>query len=89
MGIKKMLHNQVLVTSVEREETTTGGIILTKEITKGQKPALVLAVSTGAVLMVSTGDRVFLDWSKSMPVDVDGEAAAIIDVEHIKAILGE
>ena len=39
--------------------------------------------------MVSTGDRVFLDWSKSMPVDVDGEAAAIIDVEHIKAILGE
>ena len=84
-----MLHNQVLVTSVEREETTSGGIILTKEITKGQKPALVLAVSTGAILCVSTGDRVFLDWSKSMPVDIDGEAAAIIDVEHIKAIIGE
>jgi len=87
MGIKKMLHNQVLVTAVEREETTTGGIILTKEITKGQKPALVLAVSVGAICTVATGDRVFLDWSKSMPVDIDGEAAAIIDVEFIKAIM--
>ena len=48
---------------------------------------MVLAVSFGAVGPVMTGDRVFLDWSKSMPVDFDGNAAAIIDVEHIKAVI--
>jgi len=34
-----------------------------------------------------SGQRVFLDWSKSMPVNVDGKAAVIIDAEHIKAII--
>ena len=83
----KMLHSQVLVTSTQKEETTTGGIILTADTTKGSKPALVLAVSTGALGDVMTGDRVLLDWSKSMPVDFDGNAAAIIDVENIKAVI--
>jgi len=36
-----------------------------------------------------SGQRVFLDWSKSMPVNVDGKAAVIIDAEHIKAIISE
>jgi co-chaperonin GroES (HSP10) len=83
----KMLHNHVLVTAAEKEETTAGGIILTADTTKGSKPALVLDVSGGALGKVMSGDRVFLDWSKAMPVDYDGNAAAIIDVEHIKAVI--
>jgi co-chaperonin GroES (HSP10) len=74
----KMLHNEVLVTATEKEETTAGGIILTGDTTKGSKPALVLEIS---------GDRVFLDWTKVMPIDYDGTAAGIIDVEHIKAVI--
>ena len=35
------------------------------------------------------GQRVFLDWSKAMAVNVDGNAAVIIDAEHIKAVIGE
>ena len=85
----KMLHNQVLVTSTEEDKTSAGGIILTADTTKGSKPALVLAVNDQIESeWVKAGDRVFLDWTKTMPVDVDGKAAAIIDAEHIKAVLG-
>ena len=83
----KMLHNQVLVTQAEKEETTAGGIILTADTTKGSKPGVVLAASTDALSFVEPGNRVFLDWNKAMPVDVDGSAAAIIDVEFVKAAI--
>ena len=51
--------------------------------------ALVLAVSTSALDKVKTGDRVFVDWPEAMPVNVEGNAAAIIDADHIKAIISE
>jgi co-chaperonin GroES (HSP10) len=85
----KMLGNNVLVTEVQKEATTAGGIILTESIDKGSKPALVLSVGNGALGRVLTGNRVFLDWSKSMPVNVEGKAAAIIDCDHIKAVISE
>ena len=85
----KMLGNNVLIAEVEKEETTASGIILTEAIDKGSKPGLVLAVSNAALSRVMSGNRVFLDWSKSMPVNVDGNAAVIIDAEHIKAIISE
>ena len=85
----KMLGNNVLVTEVQKENESAGGIILTGETDKGSKPGLVLAVSTGALDKVMTGNRVFLDWSKSMPVNVDGNAAVIIDADHIKAIISD
>ncbi len=86
MGIK-MLGSQVLVTAVEKEQTTAGGIILTGDTTKGSKPGLVLSVGPLAIDRVESGQRVFLDWNKAMPVDFEGEAAAIIDVEWIKAVV--
>ena len=85
----KMLGNNVLVSEVQKEATTASGIILTEAIDKGSKPGLVLAVSTEALGPLMSGNRVFLDWSKSMPVNVDGKAAVIIDAEHIKAIITE
>ena len=85
----KMLGNNVLVTEVQKESQSAGGIILTENIDNASKPGLVLAVSTGALSKVMTGQRVFLDWSKSMAVNVDGNAAVIIDADHIKAVIGE
>lgn len=85
----KMLGNNVLVTEVQKENESAGGIILTDSIDKGSKPALVLSVGIGALHKVMSGNRVFLDWSKSMPVNVEGKAAAIIDSEFIKAIISE
>ena len=86
MGIK-MLGSKVLVTAVEKEQTTSGGIILTADTTKGSKPGLVLAVGPLAIDQVQSGQRVFLDWNKAMPVDYEGEAAAIIDLDWIKAVI--
>jgi len=85
----KMLGNNVLIAEVEKEEKTASGIILTEAIDKGSKPGLVLAVSNAALSKVMTGNRVFLDWSKSMPVTIEGQGAVIIDAEHIKAIISE
>ena len=81
-----MLGNNVLVTEVQKEATTTSGIILTGDTTKGSKPGLVLMVGPEATHL-EKGQRVFLDWSKGMPVDVDGNGAIIIDMEYIKAVL--
>jgi co-chaperonin GroES (HSP10) len=86
MGIK-MLGSKVLVTAVEKEQTTSGGIILTADTTKGSKPGLVLAVGPLAIDEVQSGQRVFLDWNNAMPVDYEGEAAAIIDLDWIKAVI--
>jgi len=85
----KMIGNNVLITEVQKDNTSAGGIILTDTVDKASKPGLVLAVSTPALGPIMSGQRVFLDWSKSMPVNVDGKAAVIIDAEHIKAIISE
>lgn len=81
-----MLGTNVLVTETEKEESSAGGIILTESITKGSKPALVLAVGP-EVENIEKGDRVFLKWDEALPVDVKGNGGAIIDVQHIKAVL--
>lgn len=85
----KLLRNNVLVTEIEKEETTVGGIILSSgtELDKGQQPGLVLAVGGDASPHIETGKRIFLDWSQSMPVTVDGKAAVIISDEFIKAVI--
>jgi len=82
----KMIGTNVLVTETAKEDTTAGGIILTADTTKGSKPALVLLVGPD-VVDVAKGDRVYLDWPNAMPVDIEGKAGAIIDMEHIKAVV--
>jgi|TARA_B110000977_G_C10591266_1_gene304457 co-chaperonin GroES (HSP10) len=82
----KMIGSNILVTETEKENTTSGGIILTGDTSKGAKPALVLMVGPEAT-HIKKGTAVFLDWTKAMPVDVEGNAAAIIDMEHIKAVM--
>mgnify|MGYP003642195033 FL=1 len=82
----KMIGRNVLVTEVQKEETTLGGIILTTDISRASKPALVLEVGPEATHL-NKGERVFLDWTKAMAIDVDGNSGSIIDMEHIKAVL--
>jgi co-chaperonin GroES (HSP10) len=87
----KMLQGYVLVTEVEKEATTAGGIILTdpSKLDKATQPALVLAISPEVeeTATVSIGDQVYLNWPSAQPVTIDGKKAAIIHFEHIKAIL--
>ena len=82
----KVLHNNVLVTQAEVEEKTAGGIILSGDVTSGNKPAIVIAVGD-AVEDIKPKNKVFLDWSKSMPVEIDGLKCAVIDEFDIKLIV--
>ena len=84
-----MLADNVLVTEVPTEEESSGGIILTESIDNANKPGLVLSVGSGANGRLKRGQRVFLNWSKAMPVNVDGNAAVIIKSKHVRAIIGE
>ena len=85
----KMLSDNVLITEVPIEEKSSGGIILTESIDNASKPGLVLSVGSGANAQLKRGQRVFLDWSKSMPVNVEGNAAVIVHSEHVRAIISE
>jgi co-chaperonin GroES (HSP10) len=85
----KMLADNVLIAEVVEDKQTAGGIILTESIDKASKPGLVLSVGSGANGQLKRGQRVFLDWSKSMPVNVEGNAAVIVHSEHVRAIIGE
>ena len=83
----KMLQDNVLLAEVAKEETTSGGIILSgAQVSKASQPGLVLAVGPDAV-GIEQGDRVFLEWSKSMPIDHDMKAAVIVSAQYIKAVL--
>ena len=86
----QMLHRNVLVAATEQENTTAGGIILTGDIDKAIKPGVVLSVSTSVAVShpeLHSGAEVYLEWKESMPITVKGKKAAIIHVDHIKAVL--
>jgi len=87
----KMLQGYVLVTEVEKETTTAGGILLTSDtkLDKATQPGLVLVVSPEVqeTDTINVGDEVYLTWTESQPVNVDGKKAAIVHYSHIKAVL--
>lgn len=84
----KVRLDYVLVAETAKEEKTAGGIILSADtqLDKASKPGVVLAYGP-TVDGLFTGDRVYLDWAKSMPVNVDGKAAVLIKQEYIKAYI--
>jgi len=84
----EMLGDQVLIAAVKKEEKTAGGIILSADVKKNaSEPGVVLSVGSAANGKLKAGDKVFLDWNESLPVEIEGQQAVIISSEHIKAIL--
>ena len=86
----RVLGNNVLVTQAEAETTTAGGIILQNDISSGNKPAVVISYGNGeevTKLQLVVENKVFLDWSKAMPVELDGLKCAVMDCHHIKLIV--
>jgi co-chaperonin GroES (HSP10) len=81
-----IIGKNVLVTSVEAKKETASGIILATDTATGQKPAKVLGVGRGCI-SVCAGDVVYLDWTKTMPVEIDGMKCAVVDEEFVKLIL--
>ena len=86
----RMLHNNVLVAEAQKESTTAGGIILTGDIDKAVKPAVVLGVSVAVANAhpeLTIGTEVYINWKESMPITIKNEKAAIINIDHVKVIL--
>lgn len=81
----KVLHDNVLVTEDKKENTTESGLIIQGSITTGHKPAVVIAVGDDVPLVPKA--RVYLDWSKSMPVELDGLKCAVVKYEDIKIVV--
>jgi len=84
-----VLHDNVLVTEDSQKETTTeSGLILSRDVSTGHKPAIVIAVGEDVpLLFLRPKSKVYLDWSKSMPVELDGLKCAIVKYEDVKLIV--
>tara|TARA_R110002074_G_scaffold161866_1_gene320218 strand:+ start:740 stop:1015 length:276 start_codon:yes stop_codon:yes gene_type:complete len=88
----KMLHNNVLIAEKDEgvDNVTAGGIILTADIDKAIKPGVVISCSlavANAFPELSSGSEVYLDWKEAMAITVQGKKGAIVDVQHIRAIV--
>jgi co-chaperonin GroES (HSP10) len=83
----KVLHDNVLVTQDDTKETTTAsGILLSAESTTGHRPAIVIAVGDG-ITEIKAGDKVYLDWTKGMPVELDGVKCAVVEYKEIRLVM--
>lgn len=81
------LGTKVYIGEVKTEKKTASGIILEgANSIRETKFADVLAVGYD-VKKVRVGNRIVLDWSKCYPVKVQDIERAIIDEEHILAIV--
>ena len=81
------LGTKLYVAEVKKERKTDSGIILdgassTKETAAGH----VLAVGD-EVKQVKVDDKIYLDWSKTKLVVVDGQQRVILDEEDVLAII--
>jgi|TARA_R110000868_G_scaffold387199_1_gene655719 co-chaperonin GroES (HSP10) len=84
----QMLGDQVLVAAAPKEEKKVGSIILSADVKQtSSEPGIVLAVGPDCDKALEKGVTVFMDWNKSLPVSIGGQAAVIISNEHIKAVI--
>ena len=91
----KPLHDRVIVSRIEEQETTKGGIIIPD--TAKEKPAegKIVAVGDGKTLengekqalVVKVGDRVLFGKYAGTEVNIDGEEHLIMREEDIIAIV--
>jgi len=82
------LHDKVLIAEGKKDTTTESGIILDGRGLGNTTPGVVLAVGPD-VNEVKEGDTVYIDWSKSSPVNIDGAQRVMISESEIIAVLEE
>jgi|TARA_B110000977_G_scaffold82594_1_gene110391 co-chaperonin GroES (HSP10) len=84
----QMLGDQVLVEAAPKEERKAGSIILSADVKQtSSEPGVVVAAGPDADQALVKGATVYMDWNKSLPVNIGGNAAVIISNEHIKAVI--
>ena len=90
------LADRVVIKTVEAEETTKSGIILTGSAKEKPQVAEVLAVGPGGMvdgkevtMTVKVGDKVLTSKDSGTDVKVDGEECTIVRQSDILAIVEE
>ena len=90
----QMLADRVVIKTVEVEETTKGGLILTGSAKEKPQVAQVIAVGPGGVvdgkevkMTVKVGDKVLTSKYSGTEVKVDGEECTIVRQADILAIV--
>jgi chaperonin GroES len=84
--IVKPLKDKVLIAEGKKDTTTESGIILDGRGLGNTTPGIIVAVGPD-VKEVKEGDTVYLDWSKSSPVNVDGAQRVMISEKEIIAVI--
>ena len=84
--IVKPLKDKVLIAEGKKDTTTESGIILDGRGLGNTTPGIVVAIGPD-VKEVKEGDTVYLDWSKSSPVNVDGAQRVMISEKEIIAVI--
>jgi len=82
----KVLNNSVLFTEHKMDQTTESGLVLSTK-PSGSKPAVVIAVAEDVPLKPE--QIVYLDWSKALPVELDGLQCGVVEYEHVKLVVSE
>ena len=85
------LADRVVIKTVEVEETTKGGLILTGSAKEKPQVAQVIAVGPGGVvdgkMTVKVGDKVLTSKYSGTEVKVDGEECTIVRQSDILAVV--
>jgi len=84
--IVKPLKDKVLIAEGKKDTTTESGIFLDGRGLGNTTSGIVVAVGPD-VKEVKEGDTVYLDWSKSSPVNVDGAQRVMISEKEIIAVI--
>ena len=85
--IVKPLFKKVLVAEIKAVTKSEAGIILDNaNSVREQNRAKVLAIGPD-VTDVKEGDTILLDWTKASVVNIEGAQRAIVDQDHIVAVL--
>jgi co-chaperonin GroES (HSP10) len=85
--IIKPLFKKVLVAEIKAVTKSEAGIILDNaNSVREQNRAKVLAIGPD-VTDVKEGDTILLDWTKASVVKIEGAQRAIVDQDHIVAVL--
>ncbi|MEE9281341.1 MAG: co-chaperone GroES [Myxococcota bacterium] len=90
------LHDRVLLTRVDEESTTAGGIIIPDTAKEQPQEGIVVATGNGKVrddgkvtpLDVKKGDRVLFSKFAGNDVTLDGEDYVILREDDVLAVIG-
>lgn len=83
------LGSKILAAEVKKEHKSDSGIVLTTNTTvKETSAARVLAVGP-EVKNVKVGNTVYLDWTKTKLIIIDGAQRVLVDEEDVNALVVE